>query len=61
MNSKEIAQLAFHMHEKDQLSQQKLVDVLRECVNANALKNGYADEHGLPCEHRRRRRSRRAP
>lgn len=62
MSPAETAKIAFDLHEKKLLSRQELVRVLQECVNAAAIENGYADEHGLPFPDRKRsRRTRRAP
>jgi len=62
MSASEIAKIAFDLYEKKQLSREKLVCVLKQCVNAAALDNGYADAYGLPFPNKtRKRRARRAP
>lgn len=61
MSAAELAKIAFEMHEKKYISREELVRVLQGCVNAAALENGYADEHGLPFPDKRSKRSRHAP
>ncbi len=43
-----LAETAFQLHEEKHLSREDLISVLEDCVNIAALKNGYAEAHGLP-------------
>lgn len=44
-----IAENAFRLHAEKLLSREELIDILQKCINATAIGNGYADQHGLPC------------
>jgi hypothetical protein len=44
----QIAELAFRLHKEGHITREELVYVVGQCINAAALENGYADEHGLP-------------
>lgn len=53
-----VAEVAFRLHEEGRIDKAELVHILEQCLNAVALENGYADEHGLPFpEHATARRS----
>lgn len=43
-----VAEVAFRLHEEGCITREELVHVVQQCVNATAIENGYADEHGLP-------------
>jgi len=43
-----IAETAFRLHEEGRITREQLVHTLEQCINATAIENGYADEHGLP-------------
>ena len=44
----QVAESAFRLHEEGQITREELVHVVAQCLNAVAIANGYADEHGLP-------------
>ena len=48
MSPSQIAALAFRLHKEGHITREELVHVVGQCINAVALENGYADEHGLP-------------
>ena len=39
---------AFRMHEEGRLSKDELMCIVKRCINATAMDNGYAETHGLP-------------
>lgn len=43
-----IAETAFRLHKEGHITRKELVHIIEQCINAVALENGYADEHGLP-------------
>ena len=45
---RQIAEGAFRLHEEGRITREELVRIIEQCVNAAAVANGYADEHGLP-------------
>lgn len=48
MSLRQIAELAFRLHEEGHITREELVHVVEQCINVAAIDNGYADEHGLP-------------
>jgi hypothetical protein len=45
---KDIAAAACKLHDQGKLTDEQLIEMLEQCVNATALENGYAEKHGLP-------------
>jgi len=43
-----MAKLAFKNHQDGHLTRDQLLYILKKCVNARALENGYTERHGLP-------------
>ncbi len=43
-----VAATAFRLHEEGRISQEELMCVVKRCLNATALDNGYANTHGMP-------------
>jgi hypothetical protein len=43
-----VAATAFRLHEEGRLSKEELMCIVKRCINAVALDNGYADTHGMP-------------
>ena len=58
-NDRSLADIAFDLHERGAVSRDALVDFLGGLVNAAAIENGYASEHGLPFNTHRARQSER--
>jgi len=44
----QIAELAFQLYGQKRITREELVHVIEQCINAVAIENGYADQHGLP-------------
>ena len=39
---------AFRLHEEGRITKEELMCVVKRCINATALDNGYVDTHGMP-------------
>lgn len=45
---RQLAETAFRLHEEGHITREELVNILQQCINVTALKNGYAEKYGLP-------------
>ena len=43
-----MAKIAFKNFQDGLIQKDALLYILKKCINARALENGYADRHGLP-------------
>lgn len=43
-----VAATAFRLHEEGRITKEELMRVVKRCINATAIDNGYVEAHGMP-------------